>query len=71
MQIPMSKCPKCEQTLTQLLVKDVALNAGLKSWNGVTYCCPDCYAVLGVELDPVALKTDIVKELLDALRHQG
>lgn len=67
----MSKCPKCEQSLTQIRVEDVALNAGRKSWNGVSYCCPHCHTVLSVELDPIALKADIVKQVLYELRHPG
>jgi len=71
MQIPMSKCPKCEQSLTEIRVEEVTLNAGRKVWNGVTYFCPHCYTVLSVELDPIALKADIVKQVLHELRHAG
>jgi transposase-like protein len=71
MQITMGKCPKCEQKLTRVHVENVALEAGSSSWHGVSYCCPYCHAVLSVELDPVALKADIVKQLLDALRRKG
>ena len=37
-------------------------------WEGVAYHCPGCHAVLGVGIDPIALKTDIVNEVVEALR---
>ena len=41
---------------------------GQTSWNGVSYQCPHCHAVLGVQIDPIAVKTDIVNELFDRLK---
>ncbi len=66
-----SKCPKCEKSITYIRVENVDLNAGSQSWHGVSYYCPHCHVVLGVELDPVALKADIVNEILRALGHKG
>jgi hypothetical protein len=38
-----------------------------KSWNAVSYQCPHCHTVLSVEIDPIALKSDIVGEVTDGI----
>jgi hypothetical protein len=38
-----------------------ALSGG--SWNTILYSCPHCQKVLNVQIDPVALKTDIITAL--------
>ena len=63
------KCPKCEKTLTYVTVEHIDINQGFaKKWHGASYVCPHCHAILGVSLDPLALKTDTVKEVVKALR---
>jgi transposase-like protein len=45
-------------------VEPMTFNAGsLNPFNGLCYCCPSCGAVLGAELDPIALKADLLKAL--------
>ena len=36
-------------------------------WNGVKYVCGSCGYILSVAIDPIAVKTDIVEEVLEAL----
>jgi hypothetical protein len=64
----MSKCPKCEQLFSQVSLKSVSVNAIGATWNGVSYDCPYCQTSLGVSIDPIAIKADIVADLLKALR---
>jgi hypothetical protein len=33
----------------------------------VSYSCPACNAVLGVEIDPIALRTEIVSQTVDGV----
>lgn len=55
------KCPGCGNTVTSVNVEDVDVAVGLQpQWRGVSYVCPHCRIVLGVEIDPIALKSDIV-----------
>jgi hypothetical protein len=37
-----------------------------QQWRTVKYCCPHCQVILSVQIDPVALKTDIVESILAA-----
>jgi hypothetical protein len=34
---------------------------------GISYLCPMCFELLGVAIDPIALKAEIVAEVLDGL----
>ncbi|SBW12699.1 conserved hypothetical protein [uncultured Alphaproteobacteria bacterium] len=68
--MPTGKCPKCEATLNNVNINAIDINEGLRPrFKGVTYTCPYCHTVLGVGVDPFALKNDTVKETLQALRQ--
>lgn len=65
------KCPKCEEIVSSVRIEDIDINLGPAiDWQGVSYCCPSCDTVLGVQLDPVALKTDIINVLVEELRRK-
>jgi hypothetical protein len=59
-------CPKCEAVLSEVRLDHVDVK-GSKAWHGVSYSCPYCLHILTVGIDPVALKTDTVKAILQAL----
>lgn len=63
------KCPHCEAVINRLNLKEVdgSVPFGSAKWKCVTYGCPSCQKVISAQIDPVALKTDIlagVKKLL-------
>lgn len=64
-----SKCPKCEKLLSYVTggAVDVKVPMG-KTWNGVSYSCPYCHTMISAQIDPIAIKTDIVNELFKKLR---
>jgi len=63
------KCPHCEKAVSHVKVETIQFAAGLyEHYAGVSYLCPDCRAVLGVGVDPLALNDDVVSRLLTALR---
>jgi hypothetical protein len=37
------------------------------SWKAISYQCPHCETVLSVEIDPIAVKADIVAEIAKML----
>jgi hypothetical protein len=57
------KCPKCEKIVSSVSGNPVDVRVGTGVWKGISYQCPLCNTVLGVQIDPVALKTDIVDEI--------
>lgn len=66
------KCPKCGATVASVDIESVTVRLGFQpKWHGVNYCCPGCHSVLGVSIDPIALKTDIVGEVIEALKLRG
>jgi hypothetical protein len=70
MNIPSNaKCPKCEATITRAIAGHVSVEVPMgDGWNGIAYSCPACRTLLSVQIDPVALKSDIVDELFERLR---
>jgi hypothetical protein len=66
----MAKCPSCEKTFSSVTGEHtkVSVPAG-RTWHGIVYMCPLCHAALSVEIDPIALKADIVQEVVKALRE--
>lgn len=61
------KCPKCEKTALTIVAEAVTVTIDMRSWNGVNYLCPNCRTILSVGIDPVALKTDTVRDVLKGL----
>ncbi len=62
------KCPKCEQSISSVTLEHIDIAQGFNpTWHGVSYSCPSCRTILGVGIDPVALKTDTVKDVLHGL----
>jgi hypothetical protein len=68
MNIHTGKCPKCDQIMHSIAVQGVSAKAAFgNSWHAISYQCPHCHSVLGVEIDPIALKSDIVSEVTDGI----
>lgn len=63
------KCPKCDALVSRALVSGIALAGqnGAVSWNGLSYLCPFCSTILGVQIDPVALRAETVAEIASLL----
>jgi hypothetical protein len=67
-RLRMGKCPKCEIQVTRILVDEVPIDANYpQNWRGVSYRCPFCDAILGVQIDPIAIKTELLSEKIAAL----
>lgn len=66
------KCPKCDAFVQNVNVQDVIIqhSFGGDGWKGFTYSCQHCDAVLGVEINPLTLKSDIISGVVNALRGQ-
>ena len=65
------KCPKCERVIDRVTIDQIdAYNQSRNVFNAVSYLCPHCQTVLSVQIDPLALKTDTVNDLLKALKKR-
>lgn len=62
------QCPKCGATVSYVNIESITIRAKPTSWQGVSYLCPSCNAVLSVAIDPISLKADTVSEIVD---HMG
>lgn len=63
------KCPKCEKLIISLNAGGVDVKVPLgKTWKGISYNCPYCHTMISAQIDPIAIKADIVAELFKKLR---
>lgn len=61
------KCPKCDARLNKVDVEYTEVRGYRKAYKGINYVCPYCSVVLSVSIDPLAVKNEIVSEVLKAL----
>jgi hypothetical protein len=65
----MGTCPQCKQPVMTARVGSLHLyEPDLGTFNGVKYFCVSCGCVLSIGIDPFSLKSDIVNEVVAALR---
>ena len=63
------KCPKCDKTITNVKIEDVKVSVGFTpKWKGISYLCPSCNAVLGIQIDPLAVRNEIINGVLEGLK---
>jgi hypothetical protein len=69
MLFPTGLCPNCRKVVPHLELEAISVQKLANgSWNGVSYLCPLCRTILGVQIDPVVLQDDTVNEILEAFR---
>lgn len=62
----MALCPKCDRTIRQVKAEAVTIDGGpAHRWAGSACVCPNCSAILGVSIDPMALKSDLEDQLAE------
>ena len=67
------QCPKCDATVTHVILESTDIHVQLlkpHQWKGVSYLCPHCRAVLGIQIDPIALKADLLKGIKKLLQEK-
>lgn len=65
-----SKCPKCEKVLVGLNLESCVASVpfGGGQYNAIMLSCPYCSAVVSAQIDPIALRTDIVNMVVNKLK---
>lgn len=59
------KCPKCERSVASMHLATVNGVTGGTAWKTVLFCCPHCHSILSANIDPIAVKGDIVAEVVN------
>ena len=67
----MGKCPGCAKGITSVNLEPISVRGGPLMWEAVAYLCPECHTILSVGMDPVALKTETVNEILETFGTRG
>lgn len=56
-------CPYCEQNITYLNLEEMTSKAFMQEWRTIAYVCPKCRKIISTQIDPIAIKADIVNEI--------
>jgi hypothetical protein len=65
----MTICPKCDKKIEHVNTEGISVDPQGKAMKGISYLCPLCNCVLSVAIDPVALNSDILREVRDLREH--
>ncbi len=60
------KCPKCENIVSYVKYEGVDAKPPFGTgsvWKTINMLCPSCSTILGSAIDPIAIRTDIIKSL--------
>lgn len=64
------KCPHCNQVLQKVRFEHLPIHQhDEKKWIGASLVCPFCQSILNVSVDPIALRNDIVNQVVDHLKR--
>ena len=64
------KCPNCAKIVNRVNIEAVDVVASIATkWRGVSFVCPYCRTVLGVGINPFAIKAETVQEVVGKLKR--
>lgn len=67
----MTKCPRCEQHIAEIRMEEITGKANpQRAWKCIAYTCPHCSTLISVQMNPLALKTDILNGVQALLAAQ-
>ena len=59
----MTNCPHCKNAITHVNCVGLDGRSPVMVWKIVSHNCPHCHSSLGMQIDPIAIKTDTIREL--------
>jgi len=67
--IKRGKCPKCEKVPQKTDIETIIIGDQVLGpfYGGVSILCPHCKTILGISIDPISIKEDVVREVLKGL----
>ena len=62
-------CPECNSTVSHLNIEEMTSSAFFGTqWRTIGFVCPSCQKILSIQIDPIAIKTDIINAVVSAIR---
>jgi hypothetical protein len=66
----MAKCPHCGEPIIEVVGEPIPITTKIETWTGLGVMCPGCHNLLGITVDPMAWKTQLVREITAELTAQ-
>lgn len=65
------KCPKCDKAIRGLKISHMNATTGVPGISGgyhaMTLECPSCHAIVGAQLDPIAIQEDTARRVYELM----
>jgi hypothetical protein len=59
-----AKCPHCDQMISRFNLEEMTSSALFgQEWRTIAYICPMCQKIISTQIDPIAIKTDIINAI--------
>jgi predicted RNA-binding Zn-ribbon protein involved in translation (DUF1610 family) len=57
-------CPQCDAVISHLNIQEMTSSALLgPQWRTIAFLCPMCQKILSIQIDPIAIKNDIINAI--------
>jgi hypothetical protein len=57
-------CPECNTTISHLNIQEMTSSAPFGTeWRTIAFLCPMCQKILSIQIDPIAIRTDIINAI--------
>lgn len=64
----MGTCASCKKDFDRVVLTPIRAVHPHKTWNALSYDCPNCGVSLSVGIDPIAVRTDIISAIQSSQR---
>ena len=63
-------CPYCNAIISHLNLEEMTSSVLFgQEWRTIAYVCPMCQKIISTQIDPIAIKTDIVNAIKPSQYH--
>jgi RNase P subunit RPR2 len=60
-------CPRCNKAITSVNAEEITVETAAQRAPGLAHTCPECDAILSVQLDPMPLNDELVRDIARAV----
>jgi hypothetical protein len=60
-------CPRCSKAITSVNAEEITVETAAQVGPGLAHMCPECGAILGVQVDPRPLNAELVRDIVEAV----
>lgn len=64
-------CPECNSLVSHLNIQEMTSSAFFGTqWRTIAFVCPTCQKILSIQIDPIAIRTDIINAIANITKNR-